>query len=98
MLKRPGWLAALIVGVVIGLAAGGAVVWATIPNSTTGAITACYPTSGSYKGVLIVIDYQAGARCESGEVMLTWPSRSFRWRGAWTSTTAYTVNDVVRYN
>ncbi len=98
MLKRPGWLGVLIVGVIIGLAAGGAVVWATIPDNTTGTITACYPTSGTSQGALRVINYQAGTRCKAGEALLQWPSRSFRWRGAWTSTTAYTVNDVVRYN
>ncbi len=56
MLKRPGWFGVLVVGVVVGLAAGGAVVWATIPNSTTGAITACYPTRGASQGALRVIN------------------------------------------
>lgn len=74
MLKRPGWFGILVLGVVIGLVAGGAVVWASIPDSTTGTITACYPTSGTTKGVLRVIDSQAGARCNSGEAMLTWGS------------------------
>src|SRR5205823_1703306 len=41
-------------------------------DSTTGTITACYPTSGATKGALRVIDYQGGARCGSGEAMLTW--------------------------
>jgi len=75
--KRPGLFAALIVGVVIGLGAGGAVVWATIPDSTTGTITACYRTSGTNKGVLRVVDAQAGERCGSGEARLTWQQRSF---------------------
>jgi hypothetical protein len=62
MLKRLGWRG-LLAGLVVGLAAGGTFAWAAIPNSTSGATTACYPTSGTNKGVLRVIDYQAGSRC-----------------------------------
>jgi len=76
----------------------GGVAWATIPNSTTGTITACYPTSGASKGALRVIDAQAGAHCLAGEGTITWPTRGFRWRGTWSGVTAYGTNDVVRYN
>jgi uncharacterized protein YjbI with pentapeptide repeats len=57
----------LAVGLVIGLLAGGGLVWATIPDSTTGTATACYATSGAAKGVLHVIDAQAGETCPAGE-------------------------------
>lgn len=77
MLKRPGWKTALLVGLVVGLAAGGTVLWAAIPNNVTGAITACYPTSGTNKGALRVINYQAGERCATGEAMLNLPTRTF---------------------
>jgi dienelactone hydrolase len=70
MLKRLGWRG-LLVGLVVGLAVGGTFAWAAIPTSTTGAITACYPTNGASKGSLRVIDYQAGVRCASGQAMLT---------------------------
>jgi hypothetical protein len=95
--KRLGWRG-LLVGLVVGLAIGGTFAWAAIPSSSNGNITACYPTSGTSKGALRVIDYQAGQRCASGQATLTWPSRGFRWRGPWLGSVAYSVNDVVRYN
>lgn len=97
LINRLGWRG-LLVGLVIGLATGGTFAWASIPNSTTGAVNACYPTSGTSKGALRVIDYQAGARCASGEALLSWSSRGVRWRGPWNGTVAYSVNDVVRYS
>lgn len=97
MLRRLG-SRALLVGLVIGLAAGGTFAWAAIPATSTGNIVACYPTSGTSKGALRVVDYQAGQRCISGEAQLTWPTRGFRWRGPWFGSVAYGVNDVVRYN
>jgi uncharacterized protein YjbI with pentapeptide repeats len=75
MRKRLGWRG-LIIGLVLGGAVGGGIAWAAIPDSTTGAITACYPTSGTNKGVLRVIDYQVGARCAAGEATLTWQQGS----------------------
>jgi uncharacterized protein YjbI with pentapeptide repeats len=62
------------VGLVVGLAAGGTFAWAAIPNSTSGNITACYPTSGTSKGALRVIDYESGARCAAGEALVSWGS------------------------
>lgn len=76
-------------GLVVGLAAGGTFAWAAIPNSNTGEITACYPTSGTSKGVLRVINYEAGERCASGEAALSlrkytpctdFPRRGVDWR------------------
>lgn len=64
-------IATLAIGVVVGLLAGGGIVLATIPNSTTGAATACYPTSGASKGVLRVIDAQAGQTCAPGEASIS---------------------------
>jgi hypothetical protein len=64
-LVRPG----LFVGIVIGLAAGGTVGWASIPDTTTGEISTCYFVSGAKKGQMRVIDYQAGERCVEGEHM-----------------------------
>ncbi|MGO9877093.1 MAG: pentapeptide repeat-containing protein [Acidimicrobiia bacterium] len=97
MLKRLG-LPGLVVGLVVGLAAGGTFAWAAIPDSATGMIAACYPRSGPNKGVLRIIDHQAGRACTSSEAMVMWPSRAFRWRGQWQSSTAYAVNDVVGSN
>ena len=81
----------------MGLALAGGIAWAAIPNSTTGQITACYPTSGTAKGQLRVIDAQAGATCKAGEVALSWQKNGVRWRGAWAATATYSVNDVVTY-
>jgi uncharacterized protein YjbI with pentapeptide repeats len=67
MMRR---IAMVAVGLVVGLVAGGGIVWATIPNSTTGAASACYPTSGPSKGVLRVIDAQAGQTCAAGEASI----------------------------
>jgi hypothetical protein len=82
------------------LAAG--VAFATIPDGTNGAITACYPTSGSSTGALRVINAQSGAHCNAGEATLTWPSHGFRWMGQWRGLQsgpplAYRVNDIVSY-
>ena len=56
-----------LVGLAVGLLTGGAVAWAAVPDNTTGAVTACYPTSGANKGALRVIDAQAGTQCAAGE-------------------------------
>jgi len=45
---------------IVGVSVAGGVAWAAIPDSSTGAISACYPTSGANKGSLRVINYQAG--------------------------------------
>jgi hypothetical protein len=93
-LVRPG----LFVGIVIGLAAGGTVGWASIPDTTTGEISTCYFVSGAKKGQMRVIDYQAGERCVEGEHMLRWKRSELEWRGPWTSTNFYAANDGVLYN
>ena len=67
----------------VGVAVGGTVVWAAIPGSATGTITACYATSGPLKGLLHVIDYQADPHCPAGQAMLRWQADGMRWRGAW---------------
>src|SRR5260370_26571351 len=48
------------------LATGAA--WGSIPDSTTGAITACYGSTGHVR----VIDKQAGASCLVAETELSW--------------------------
>jgi hypothetical protein len=89
--------AACIASTVTAIVVGG-ISWAAIPNTTTGAITACYPTSGASKGALRVIDYQAGQRCVSGEATLQWQRNVLRWRGPWTVTASYAANDAVLFN
>ena len=66
------------VAFIVGIAIATGVAWAAIPDSTTGTITACYPTSGTNQGVLRVIDYQSGQRCGTGEASLTWSKGSPR--------------------
>jgi uncharacterized protein YjbI with pentapeptide repeats len=72
--KRFGWRSGLVFGLAVGLGVGGTVAWAAIPDSATGTITACYPTTGTNAGALRVIDYENGDRCAAGEAMLTWGS------------------------
>ena len=97
-MQRLGLKSGLLLGLVVGLAAGGTFAWAAIPDSTSGTITACYPTSGTSKGALRIIDYQAGTRCATGEALLQWQRNVLRWRGAWVSTASYAANDGVLYN
>jgi hypothetical protein len=68
-------LRGLAVGVVIGLAVGGSIAYAAIPDSPSGQISACYPTSGPDKGKLSVIDASAGQSCGAGEAALSWQQR-----------------------
>ena len=84
-------VAAAVVAAVSGVA------WATIPDSNTGQISACYPTSGATKGQLRVIDAQAGATCAAGEASVSWQKNGLRWKGAWSPTTAYALNDLVTF-
>ena len=55
-----------IVAFIVGATVAVGVAWAAIPGSATGTITACYPTSGASKGVLRVIDEQAGLASRAG--------------------------------
>jgi hypothetical protein len=86
-----------VLAFIVGATVAAGVAWAAIPSSVSGAITACYPTSGSKKGALRVIDYQTGARCGRGEAMVRWQSAGMRWRGAWSSTPTYWAGDVVAH-
>ncbi|MGQ0831891.1 MAG: pentapeptide repeat-containing protein [Microthrixaceae bacterium] len=65
----------IAIGVVAGLLVGGGFVWATIPNSSTGVVTACYPTSGPSQGALRVIDAQSGQTCNADEQQIGLPSQ-----------------------
>jgi Pentapeptide repeats (8 copies) len=84
-----------VVAFVVGATVAAGIAWAAVPSSTTGMITACYPTAGADKGALRVIDYQAGERCRSGEAQVRWQAGGVRWRGHWESTKTYYVGDVV---
>ena len=84
-----------LVSLLVGATVVGSVAWAAVPSSQTGTITACYPTSGSAKGTLRVIDYQTGAQCGAGQAMVRWQSDGMRWRGTWSSSTTYYGGDVV---
>ena len=64
---------------------------AAIPSTTTGQVTGC--VNKSTRAVRI-IDYQAGKRCASTESTVSW-GKGYRYRGAWSSGTAYSVLDVV---
>jgi hypothetical protein len=60
----------LVSGFIVGaVVAGGSIAMASIPDSGSGVISACYTTKN---GTIRIIDYQAGKRCERGEILLTW--------------------------
>ena len=59
----------LIAAVAISALLGLGVASAAVPNSSTGVITGCYTT---YGGSLRIIDKQAGASCNYGEIELPW--------------------------
>jgi hypothetical protein len=44
-----------------------------------------------------LIDYPTQT-CTSTENMLSWQANGMRWKGGWLASTAYSANDVVRYN
>jgi uncharacterized protein YjbI with pentapeptide repeats len=79
----------LSVGVLVGLVAGGGFVWAAVPEPGTGAVSACYATSGTSKGIVRVVDAQAGESCNAGENALRlqstqcdgYPRTGLDWRG-----------------
>src|SRR5262245_62093315 len=79
----------LSVGVLLGLVGGGGLVWAAVPESGTGAVTACYATSGTSKGIVGVVDAQVGETCNAGENTVRWastqcegyPRTGLDWRG-----------------
>lgn len=62
---------AVAVGVLVAMLGGGAVANASIP-SATGVINGCHKTSGWDKGLLIVIDQDAGESCPSDFTPLSW--------------------------
>jgi len=82
--------ALLLVG---GVAGAAGVAAASVPDAA-GTIHACYSTSN---GALRVIDTALHQACSTSEKALNRPARSIRWRGSWTSTTAYAVDDSVGY-
>ena len=84
-------------GLIIGLFVAGGVAVASIPSSS-GKVTACYVTSGSNKGAVRIIDADAGDKCKSSERAISWSMSGLRFRGAWSSTVTYAVDDVVTHN
>jgi hypothetical protein len=69
-MKRSKVAIVLVLGITVGLVAGGAFAWAAIPNSSTGVISGCYRTKTG-KG-LRVIDAQSGKTCARTETALSW--------------------------
>ena len=84
-----------IVTAVVAAACVGGIAYAAIPNSSTGIISGCYSTAVSNKGVLRIIDTQAGQICTANEKLISWDGKTLNWRGAWSSVVAYARNDVV---
>lgn len=68
-------------GVVLGVLASGTLVWAAVPHSSTGRISACVAKSGADKGALRVIDVQVGEKCTKSETKIEWASRGLRFEG-----------------
>ena len=77
----------IIAAATIGALVAGGIAFAAIPNTANGQITACY---GADK-VLKVVD----ATCPAGTTKLTWQSKGIRYMGAWSSTKAFSPNDIA---
>ena len=60
-----------VIALLVGASVASGLAWASIPNSTSGVITACYSKTLATK-TLRVIDVQAGQRCSSSENTLSW--------------------------
>jgi hypothetical protein len=88
--------AAFVVGAVAAGGLGG-IAYAAIPHSVSGVISACRATTGTPLGRLRVIDAEAGQTCAAGETALSWNAKGITWRGAWSTTLAYRVNDAVSF-
>jgi len=71
---------------------------AAIPSSPGGVFTGCVSTAAATKGALRMIDAPAGGVCKSTETKVTWNQRGINWRGTWSATTAYALNDAVAYH
>jgi hypothetical protein len=70
-LTKKHWMASGIV-VLVAIIVGVGVAAAAIPDSSTGIITACYQKQ---RGMLRVIDAQAGQRCRKSERQLSWSQK-----------------------
>jgi hypothetical protein len=68
MFARHRFASGLIVGLSFSAIVGGGVAVASIPNSSTGLITACRNSAGALR----VVDAQAGKRCRSTERTVSW--------------------------
>lgn len=82
----------LLLGCSAVLLAAGGVAYATIPDSGTAVIHACYTNS---TGALRVIDPSKGQSCAAGETALNWNGRGLNYRGSFSSTATYAIGDVV---
>ena len=92
MRTRSSVVAAGLLGVV--LLGAGSWAWAAIPAPATGLITACYAKVG---GALRVIDGATAAKCRATENKISWQQAGLRWRGVWSATVPYALNDAVSY-
>jgi len=70
----------------------GGVGFAAIPDTGTSVFHGCYVRTS---GALRVIDPAASQACDSTENPVSWNERGVNWRGTWSPTTNYSVNDAV---
>jgi hypothetical protein len=82
---------------VIGVPLTAMVAHAAIPSAKNKKAYACHATAGSSKGILRVIDYESGERCDPGEAQISWQTQGLRFRGAWKPSLYYASDDVVSY-
>jgi hypothetical protein len=80
--------------VAVPLTIGSAVALASIPDSGTGVFHGCVNKTS---GALRLIDRSKGAVCTATESSVAWDQTGISWRGSWSSTVAYRVNDAVEY-
>ena len=90
-LKAVSITVAFGVASVVGL---GGIAYAAIPDASSGVFHGCYNKTS---GALRLVDPSAGTdnTCTASESAVTWNQRGVNWKGGWSPTTTYHINDAV---
>jgi hypothetical protein len=90
--KRRGATKLVVAAGVAAVVSLGAIAFAAIPDAGTGVFHGCYDKTS---GALRLIDPSLGQSCGANENAVTWNQRGVNWKGTWSPTTTYNINDAV---